>query len=78
MHYFIDYHVKRGETDVALLKVSDLREGRLVVTDPAPIPAEELERTAEWVKSWGMLEKTETPAALVNDEIQRHAHVAAE
>src|SRR5207244_12381843 len=28
MHYFIDYHVKRGETDVALLKVSDLREGR--------------------------------------------------
>src|SRR6476661_7354166 len=38
MHYFIDYHVQRGEKDVALLKVSDLREGRLVVTDPAPIP----------------------------------------
>src|SRR4029077_17545025 len=59
MHYFIDYHVKRGETDVALLKVSDLREGRLVVTDPSPIPADEMQRTADWLKSWGMLEKTE-------------------
>jgi NitT/TauT family transport system substrate-binding protein len=78
MHYFIDYHVKRGETNVALLKVSDLRESRIVVTDPAPIPAEELQRTAEWLKSWGMLEKTETPAALVNDEVQRYGHVAAE
>ena len=78
MHYFIDYHVKKGETEVAQLKVSDLREGRLVVTDPAPIPAEELERTAEWLKSWGMLEKTGSPTALVNDEVQRHAHVAAE
>jgi NitT/TauT family transport system substrate-binding protein len=78
MHYFIDYHVQRGETDVAMLNVSDLRESRLVVTDPSPIPAEELRRTADWLKSWGMLEKTETPDALVNDEIQRHAHVAAE
>jgi len=25
-----------------------------------------------------MLEKTATPAALVNDDVQRHAHVAAE
>jgi hypothetical protein len=49
-----------------------------VVTDPAPIPAEELERTAEWLKSWGMLEKTSSPTALVNDEVQRYAHVAAE
>ena len=78
MHYFIDYHVKRGETDVALLKVSDLRESRVVVTDPAPIPAEELQRTADWLKSWGMLEKTETAGALVNSEVQRYAHVAAE
>src|SRR5262250_2985089 len=78
MHYFIDYHVKRGETDVALLKVSDLRESRLVVTDPSPIPADELQRTADWLKSWDMLEKTETPAALVNDEVQRRAHIAAE
>jgi NitT/TauT family transport system substrate-binding protein len=77
MHYFIDYHVQRGESDVAKLKVSDLREGRLVVTDPSPIPADELERTAEWLKSWGMLEKIDTPTALVNDNVQRHAHVAA-
>ena len=46
---------------MALLKVSDLRESRLVVTDPSPIPAEELQRTAEWLKSWGMLEKTDAP-----------------
>jgi NitT/TauT family transport system substrate-binding protein len=78
MHYFIDYHIQRGETDVALLKVSDLPESRLVVTDPSPIPAEELQRTADWLKSWGMLEKTETPATLVDDEVQRHAHIAAE
>jgi NitT/TauT family transport system substrate-binding protein len=78
MHYFIDYHVRRGETDVGLLTVPDLRESRLVVTDPAAIPADELQRTAAWLKSWGMLEKTDTPATLVNDDVQRHAHVAAE
>jgi len=78
MHYFIDYHVKRGETDVSQLQVSDLRESRLVVTDPSPIPAEEAQRTADWLKSWGMLEKTETPAALVDEAVQRHAHIAAE
>ena len=58
--------------------MSDLRESRLVVTDPAPIPAEELQRTAEWLKSWGMLDKTDMPAKLVDDEVQRYAHVAAE
>src|SRR5438552_14089906 len=62
MHYFIDYHVKRGETDVAKLEVSDIPESRVVVTDPAPIPDEELQRTADWLKSWGMLEKTAAPA----------------
>ena len=60
-----------------MLTVSDLRESRVVVTDPAPIPAEELERTADWLKSWGMLEKTGTPASLVNNEVQSHAHIAA-
>jgi NitT/TauT family transport system substrate-binding protein len=78
VHYFIDYHVKCGETDVALLKVSDIPESRIVVVDPAPIPADELQRTADWLKSWGMLEKTEAPAALVNEQVQQHAHVAAE
>src|SRR4030095_15385839 len=56
MHYFIYYPVRQGETDVAMLRVSDLREGRVVVTDPAPIPDEELARTVAWLKSWGMLE----------------------
>lgn len=78
MHHFIDYHVQKGEADVAMLKVSDLREGRLVVTDPAPIPDEELQRTAEWLKSWSMLEKTDAPTALVNNEVQHYAHIAAE
>src|SRR5262245_50635013 len=42
MHYFIDYH---GKTDpeVATLKPEELRESRLVVCDPAPIPAEEMQ-----------------------------------
>ncbi len=49
-----------------------------MVCDPAPIPADELQRTYEWVKSWGMLEETESPSQLVNMNVQTHAHVAAE
>ena len=77
LHYFIDYH---GKTDpeVAALKVKDLRESRLVVCDPAPIPAEEMQRTYDWLKSWDMLEETESPLQLVNVDVQRHAHQAAE
>jgi NitT/TauT family transport system substrate-binding protein len=78
MYHFIDFHVNRGESDVAKLEVSDLRESRIVVTDPAPIPDEELRRTADWLKSWGMLEKTDSPVALVNVEVQQYAHAAAE
>jgi NitT/TauT family transport system substrate-binding protein len=77
LHYFIDYH---GKTDpeVAALKVEDLREGRLVVCDPAPIPLDEMQRTYEWLKSWDMLEETASPLQLVNLDVQRHAHQAAE
>ncbi len=77
LHYFIDYH---GKTDpeVAALKVEDLREGRLVVCDPAPIPLDEMQRTFDWLKSWGMLDQTASPLALVNADIQSHAHIAAE
>jgi NitT/TauT family transport system substrate-binding protein len=77
MHYFIDYH---GKTDpeVAALRVEDLRESRLVVTDPSPIPLDELERTTDWLKSWGMLEETRSPLQLVNIEVQKFAHEAAE
>jgi NitT/TauT family transport system substrate-binding protein len=77
LHYFIDYH---GKTDpeVAALKVDDLRESRLVVCDPAPIPLDEMQRTYEWLKSWGMLEETASPLHIVELEVQSHAHQAAE
>ena len=77
LHYFIDYH---GATDpeVAALKVEDLRESRLVVCDPAPIPADEMQRTYDWLKSWGMLEQTASPRELIDAERQAHAHHAAE
>ena len=77
LHYFIDYHKKR-DPEIAALKVEDLRESRLIVVDPAPIPAEELRRTYEWVRSWGMLEDTSSPLQLINSEVQAHAHIAAE
>src|SRR5215213_9581884 len=77
LHYFIDYH---GKTDpeVAALKVEDLRESRLVVCDPAPIPADEMQRTYDWLKSWDMLEATASPLDLVDLNRQQAAHQAAE
>jgi len=77
LHYFIDYH---GKTDpeIAALKVEDLRESRLVVCDPAPIPLDEMQRTYDWLKSWGMLEETASPLQLVDLELQQRAHQAAE
>ena len=77
LHYFIDYH-KAKDPEIATLKVEDLREGRLVVCDPAPIPADEMQRTFDWLKSWGMLEATASPQQLVNADVQTFAHVAAE
>jgi len=77
LHYFIDYHGKT-DPDVAALKVDDLRESRLVVCNPAPIPRDEMQRTYEWLKSWGMLEETASPQALVDAEVQSYAHQAAE
>jgi NitT/TauT family transport system substrate-binding protein len=77
MHYFIDYYAKK-DPEIAALKVSDLRESRLVVCDPAPIPLDELQRTYDWLKSWGMLEETASPLQLVNLKVQTHAHQAAE
>jgi NitT/TauT family transport system substrate-binding protein len=77
LHYFIDYH---GATDpeIAALKVDDLRESRLVVCDPAPIPLDEMRRTYDWLKSWGMLEATASPLELVDMDRQSQAHQAAE
>ncbi len=77
LHYFIDYH-GRTDPEIAALRVEDLRESRLVVCDPAPIPLDEMQRTYDWLKSWDMLEETASPLALVNMDVQRHAHQAAE
>ncbi len=77
LHYFIDCHAK-ADPEIAALKVEDLRESRLVGSDPAPIPRDEMERTFAWLKSWGMLEETASPLQLVNADVQSHAHVAAE
>jgi NitT/TauT family transport system substrate-binding protein len=77
LHYFIDYHAK-SDPEIAALKVEDLRESRLVVCDPAPIPLDEMQRTTDWLKSWDMLEETKSPLQLVNIEVQKLAHEAAE
>jgi NitT/TauT family transport system substrate-binding protein len=78
LRYFIDYH-KAKDKEIAALKPEDLRESRIVVVDPAPIPLDEMQRTYDWLKSWGMLEQTATPLALVNMHVQQGAHpVAAE
>jgi NitT/TauT family transport system substrate-binding protein len=77
LHYFIDYHAKK-DPEIAALKVEDLRESRIVVCDPVPIPLDEMQRTYDWLKSWGMLEETASPLALVDLTVQSHAHQAAE
>src|SRR5499426_2194285 len=73
LHYFIDYHAKT-DPEIAALRVEDLRESRLVVCDPAPIPLDEMQRTYDWLKSWGMLEETASPLDLVNMDVQHRAH----
>lgn len=77
LQYFIDYH-KKSDPEIASLTVDDLRESRLVVVDPAPIPEDELERTAAWIKSWGMLAETDSAAALINRNVQSKGHAVAE
>lgn len=77
MHYFLDYY-KDKDPRIAAMDVSDLRESRVVVVDPAPIPEEEAQRTADWIKSWGMLKETDDASDLINMEVQTGAHAAAE
>ena len=76
LRYFIDYH-KAKDPMVGTLSIDDLRESRLVVVDPAPMPADELQRTYDWVKSWDMLQATQSPLQLVNINVQARAHAAA-
>jgi len=77
LRYFIDYH-KAKDPEVGTLTPQDLRAGRIVVVDPAPIPPDELQRTYDWVKSWGMLEETESPLQLVNMDVQNRAHATVQ
>ena len=77
LHYFIDYH-KRKDPEIGTLAVDDLRASRIVVVDPAPIPADEMQRTVAWLKSWGMLAATQSPLQLVNLDVQARAHAAVE
>src|SRR6476661_7868524 len=74
MRYFIDYH-KAKDPEIGTLKPEDIRASRIVMVDPAPIPAAELQRTYDSVKSWGMLDETESPMQLVNMNVQTHAHM---
>lgn len=76
LHYFIDYHAKK-DAEIGALTPQDLRASRIVVCDPAPIPLDEMQRTYDWLKSWGMLEETATPLALVNLQVQQQAHTVA-
>src|SRR5258705_242863 len=69
---------KAKDAEIGALKPEDIREGRIVVVDPARIPADELQRTYDWVKSWGMLDETESPMQLVNMNVQTRAHAAAQ
>lgn len=73
LQYFLDYH-KNEHPGIAAMTIDDLTPGRLVVCDPAPIPADELERTYAWLRSWDMLESTESPTELVDMNIQVRAH----
>lgn len=54
MQYFIDYH--KSDPNVAALSVDDLPLRRLLVVEPTPIPADELQRSYEWMRSWGMID----------------------
>jgi NitT/TauT family transport system substrate-binding protein len=72
LHYFVDCH--HDDPEIAALTIDDLRESRVVVVDPAPIPLDEMQRTFEWLKSWGMLERTASPVDLVDLDVQRAAH----
>jgi len=75
LQYFIDYH-KAKDPEIGTLTVDDLREARLVVVDPAPIPENEMRRTYAWIKSWDMLQQTASPLELVNLQVQDRAHAA--
>ncbi len=76
LHYFIDYY-KNKDPEIAKLTIDDLRESRIYVVDPAPIPADELQRTFEWMKSWGFFDNVCEATELVNANVQKRGYEPA-
>ena len=76
LHYFLDYY-KNKDPEIAKLTIDDLRESRIFVVDPAPIPADELQRTFDWMKSWGFLENVCGADELVDMNVQKHGYEKA-
>ncbi len=76
LHYFIDYY-KKKDPEIAKLTIEDLRESRIYVVDPAPIPAEELQRTFDWMKSWGFLDDVREATQLVDMNVQKAGYQRA-
>ena len=76
LHYFIDYY-RELDPQISQLTIDDLREGRLFLVDPAPIPIEEAQRTYDWMKSWDFLETGCEVNSLINTDVQQHAHEMA-
>ena len=70
--YFIDHH--KSDPDVAALTVDDFNLSRIQVTDPSPIPDDELERTRQWMISWKLLEPATSADSLVDAQRQTAAH----
>ena len=73
LHYFIDYY-KNKDPEIAKLTIDDLRESRIYLVDPAPIPADEMQRTFDWMKSWDFLEDVRDARELVNMNVQQHGY----
>jgi len=69
---FLDYHAGQ-HPGLAGLTVDDLRLSRIQVTDPAPIPEHELQRTYEWMRSWNMLDDV-GEQSLIDAKRQARAH----
>jgi NitT/TauT family transport system substrate-binding protein len=76
LHYFLDYY-KDKDPEIAKLTIDDLREGRLYMVDPAPIPEDELRRTYDWMKSWGFLEDVCEATHLVDTDVQTRGYEKA-
>jgi NitT/TauT family transport system substrate-binding protein len=73
LHYFLDYY-KNKDPQIAQLTIDDLRESRIYLVDPAPIPLAELQRTYDWMRSWGFLDEAPQAVGLVNQHVQQHGY----